>query len=708
MAKLEDLVSLENLNKMRQVGETSDIDRIAQKYIKNEALSSSEIDLLNKNPERLQLALKNKPFVPSSNFEQIVQRLEPSMKMSSETPNISSKLQALETPTSPKLQVLETPASPVSALSTEQKIAEGISKASKLDETMGKLSNLSEEALSKLGPIGQKILSTKLLTKGLPALGAVVEGRQLPKDIKKGQYLDAVGSGLGLASGLTGLAGAAVPASILAGASVGVKGGADIGRQMAEYDVGEMGMPIPSKADLKLTSGNGPFSDPDKYLNFLNSQKKETKNTDEKSINEELDKKTGESTPSSKEDINKEDVDEQTADLDETAKSDVPSEEQAILDGMALDKQQSESTVEALRNAQEEAKKERALSRLMMGADELLRGALGKSYKVEMPESSNKFWEDRLKESDQPVKDLLTRVEQEKEDPNSPISKRMREIAGPMLSKLNIKLPETATYSELQKNFPLYTKMISDQIEQKERQEERRESREFKKEQREEIQGVRTSNQVNNRYDRNTKDEINRLTSAKKVEDLIDKIKSGVLVDSENIRNTLTNDISALALPTGVRATVADRSKTAINNLYTKMKDLESFVKSNPTKTIPKSYIDQFEKETKILKDAYAEALVTKTRSLNAGEPSEIGKQIIDSRTSSLLEEYGYNPEEISAKKIIQKEISDKKTTSEKNSPILAEQKIKSVYPKRVTKGVEETEVENEREEKQANSEGWY
>lgn len=151
----------------------------------------------------------------------------------------------------------------------------------------------------------------------------------------------------------------------------------------------------------------------------------------------------------------------------------------AFSEALGIDAERAQSIVEQLKKAQEQAKQDKAQSRLMMAANKMMRGALGKSYKVAMPESSNEFWKDRMKDADQGVKDIATLHEAEKEDPDSPISKRMREIMGPVFEKLNIKAPEKMSYSMLKENFPQLVRMYDSQIlgEQETKQRQQKEAR---------------------------------------------------------------------------------------------------------------------------------------------------------------------------------------------------------------------------------------
>ena len=498
MAKFEDYLSPEILNKLRNTGETADIDRLAQKYITGESLSSSDIDLLNKNPERLQNALKNKPFTPSSNFEEVVKRLEPSMKMSSETPNISAKLMATEKPTSvvDKLSKQEIQKLASSAIPETSTAAKTVGNIGKLDESMGKLSSLSDDVLSKLGPIGQKIMASKIVTKGLPALGLITEGTDIVPSYRKGKYLDTAADVLGAGASGLALTGVGVPAAaVMGGGSLALHG---LSALKENSDIGGAFSDLQKKgvSPYQLARGGGYGTDAEvgveKFDDDLEKQKKEINNLNQKADNvSPLSEKeifnlqapnssslppknagpqipypmlvpqnkqpvsTTEDLKTSIDDSNTTTEDESPAQLEEKQ----PNLNQQYQDILNLQQKTSESVTDALKKAQEEDKQSRAMAMLQMGASDVLRGGLSSSYKVALPEASNEIWKEQLKTNDA-MKAFLANQEMQKEDPNSPISKRMREIAKPMFNKLGIAMPESISYSEIEKNFPQYTKMF--------------------------------------------------------------------------------------------------------------------------------------------------------------------------------------------------------------------------------------------------------
>lgn len=145
-------------------------------------------------------------------------------------------------------------------------------------------------------------------------------------------------------------------------------------------------------------------------------------------------------------------------------------------------------------------------------------------------------------------------------------------------------------------------------------------------------------------WNRAAKDQVSRIEAGNRVLGLVGAIRDGALVDSSNIRNTLTNDLSILALPSGSSGALADREKTAIKNLYTMQKDLVSFVTSNPNKSIPPEYLDQIENEAKILQNKYGSALKGRYSSMLGGTSDPYKKDLYKGRYESFMTENHMDP----------------------------------------------------------------
>jgi hypothetical protein len=146
-------------------------------------------------------------------------------------------------------------------------------------------------------------------------------------------------------------------------------------------------------------------------------------------------------------------------------------------------------------------------------------------------------------------------------------------------------------------------------------------------------------------WNRATKDQTARIEAGNRVLGLISEIRSGRLVDSSNIRNTLTNDLSVLALPSGSAGALSDREKTAVRNMYTIQKDMLSFIESNPNSTIPPKYLDQMESEAKILQNKYGSALKGRYNSMLGGTKTPYKKDLYKGRYDAFMTENHMDPE---------------------------------------------------------------
>jgi len=115
----------------------------------------------------------------------------------------------------------------------------------KLDNVFEKYKNLSDDVLAKMGTVGKKILENKYVSRGLPVVSGAMGLKDIHDSIKsadKGKYFDTATQALEGLSGVSLAAGAPVASGALAATSLGLRGGESIGRQEAEYDVGDTGL----------------------------------------------------------------------------------------------------------------------------------------------------------------------------------------------------------------------------------------------------------------------------------------------------------------------------------------------------------------------------------------------------------------------------------------------------------------------------------
>jgi hypothetical protein len=322
-----------------------------------------------------------------------------------------------------------------------------------------------------------------------------------------------------------------------------------------------------------------------------------------------------------------------------------------------------------LRDAQERARNNEMVGNLLKAANIFTSGAtgIGSSGVVGPAKVNNEVLDSMVKNADAPVTEYAQQVADQKHDPSSKYSQMMREYLAPKYIQSieeqtgktlsvdeknaimeNLKtvpgdvaekvVTQLSTESKLRKMEEYKNALLNLKKSSAENQSKKREEDLNLKERR---LDTTVENQVNNRLDKNTKDEQSRMQAAKRVQDLIDQVKNGTLIDSPNIRATLTNDLATLALPVGNRATMSDRQKSAINTFSTKANELIQFITNNPTKTIPPKFIRQLEIETRVLKDSYGEALRNKIKSLRAGTSDEAAKKVFEDRYNSFAEDYG-------------------------------------------------------------------
>lgn len=144
--------------------------------------------------------------------------------------------------------------------------------------------------------------------------------------------------------------------------------------------------------------------------------------------------------------------------------------------------------------------------------------------------------------------------------------------------------------------------------------------------------------------------ETTKLNASRSAQSLLDKIKSGEIKGSKNIRNQLTTIMSTIEM--GGPGAVSDREAMGVNNLYTKAKDALSFIDSHPNDSIPPEYLTQLEIESHALGDRAAKNYNALANSKLAGadlsggdpelDPGQIHK-LASQRRLKFLSENGYD-----------------------------------------------------------------
>lgn len=192
--------------------------------------------------------------------------------------------------------------------------------------------------------------------------------------------------------------------------------------------------------------------------------------------------------------------------------------------------------------------------------------------------------------------------------------------------------------------------------------------------------------------DANIKRETTKLDATRSAQSMLDAVRDGSLTDSKNIRNQLSNIITTIEL--GSPGGQGDRQAMGIDNLYTRAKDMMSFITSNPNKSIPPAYLDQLESETHALGDRAAmnyKALTDSklaTSDLSGGDPDVDPGQVhrlVSQGASKFLQSNGYDPQ------------TGKSTRKPKET----------AFPKQIKLGDQIATVNSPEEYREAQSEGW-
>ena len=308
-----------------------------------------------------------------------------------------------------------------------------------------------------------------------------------------------------------------------------------------------------------------------------------------------------------------------------------------------------------LKVAQDQENKNNFNANLMRGIAQLSAGVSGMgSHGVVGPATVNSAGLDAIqKNANAPVEQYKQNLANEENDPNSAYSRGLKEFlknTPSMQTALqnNPNMLDGVNGKILKEIAPLAAKDFEAQARTTAAAQKAKDAGVYKDAamaDRRERLDTTTEAKANNSFDKNTKDEVNRLQASKRVSDIIDAVKSGQLIGSSQIRNAITADLGTLALPVGSRATMTDRQKSAINTFSTKAQELESWINNHPNETIPPEYITQLEKENNIFKESYADALRTKTKSLHSSSQNDTYKNTIANRYKEYANQYGFNPD---------------------------------------------------------------
>lgn len=401
----------------------------------------------------------------------------------------AAKLKGATPPSPVAPPVVEAPLVAAAVAPPAAEAAPATDKISKLAED---LHSLPEEQLSKFGKLGEFVKNSKLaqaagkLAKPLGLYGAVSETGDAVDSAKKGEYGNATGHGLGALSGLATMAGseAAIP---LALGSVGVLGGMKQGKNMVDYGVDENGMNFDPSATgpdnggestspgIKLAMGSnaeahqglppvqgeGPVSDPKQYAQTVDGVL--TPGEDDSSDDED----SGGDTPSVNGHTNGmarekllalmnqyRGMGNQPSDPNATSLPSVDAKQT----GTKAAPQGPQSTLQKILA---QAAEQRRNANIMGGIDRISAGIAGLGSNAPIKATGQEAYQDMAKQADQGAKDYVLQKEQEKNDPNSPSSKSVRDYLKPMLSKMGMdpKTLDNMSAADIDKNFPMGMKM---------------------------------------------------------------------------------------------------------------------------------------------------------------------------------------------------------------------------------------------------------
>ena len=165
------------------------------------------------------------------------------------------------------------------------------------------------------------------------------------------------------------------------------------------------------------------------------------------------------------------------------------------------------------------------------------------------------------------------------------------------------------------------------------------------------VANSRMENQANAKFDANTKNEIAKLQGAENAQTLINDIRKNKLVASKTLRQQLSNEVVNLEMPGNLRASVSAQEAGKIDTLYGSLKDTLGYIVSSPTDTIPNDYVDQLEREIKLLRNKYKQFLKTKVDSLYDSYSDPVQQGTIKRRAARFLPE-SYGEPQSSAKMI--------------------------------------------------------
>lgn len=404
---------IDEINKSADLLSTPDPVPSTQFELKEGSPSTKPLNRTEIQQVKLQNALKNNPaslvgdsYVPKSNFDKLIERLEPSTRMVESTPNISSKLDAIE-------QAGKSDAA-------KQALSE-------LDSGLApkNIPNVIKDSgvLSKLGSVAGKVLPPALLA---------LEAKAGVENLQKGNYMDAAANAAG-----AGSAGALMAGSKLSGPLAAVSTGYSLGNLTRDA----MGM---QRGDYDPTPAEGSGGDPliGKDLKPLGQDAAPVMAEEQ----EELEKE--ESNP---------EVERLKQQLAALLRGNEASA--ATLGGSP--EGFTNASVETLRAAQEKANDTRNASNMMRALNTFNAGVSSLGSGRGPAKANNEYADQMLKQADIPVEQYKQLVEEEIRDPDSAYSQGFKQFARATAKDLGINIPGNMSAEAISKAMPQLTSLYN-------------------------------------------------------------------------------------------------------------------------------------------------------------------------------------------------------------------------------------------------------
>ena len=417
------------------------------------------------------------PQIPAGIKQEMqMSKLEPSFNMVESTPDISSKLEQLDKSSSKALQnrVLQNlqrssdipnVSSKLEELNTLGRLSpySNVGQAEKVLEEIQTAANkpmLSAETLANLPDSIKRLLSTKaaqnagkIAGKGLAALSIPLELSAARENFKKGEKMDAAANLVGAGSGAAYLVGSAAAAPL----GVGSLSYA-VGKGVSDAMGGEYKGPAPD---------DGVFRTPEIIDPETMGKGKTPKVLVQGTAN--YGEEFGPAFTPTKED-EKEKVEmpspESFADK-ETQSSSESNSPSTDLSKLLFPENTgfTNATVANALAAQQAANNNALIANLGKAGATIGTGVAGAISKLEPPKNvSESFYEQLSKEAQAPVKTFEAATEAEKSDPNSTFSVNFRNFIKPITDKLGFILPENASAEQVAKVMPQLANIYNQKI----------------------------------------------------------------------------------------------------------------------------------------------------------------------------------------------------------------------------------------------------